>query len=260
MRVLTLDTSGAPISAAVAADGRVDAFFYVRANKTHAEGLMPCVNAILAELGCDTGNFDAFAAVCGPGSFTGLRIGISAIKAFAYANRKKAVGISTLDALAYNIGDRPESYICPVMDARNGNVYQAIYATDNALRAGSKNAPTGGGSRYPENCGLKRLAAPALLSVEQAADRLIKLCGSDGGYKRIVFNGDAAQKYACSFRELLPGVICDTAREPMLLQNAASAALLACGAVSAGLGVPPELLAPEYLNAGYAPVKKNASI
>ncbi|MCL2059047.1 MAG: tRNA (adenosine(37)-N6)-threonylcarbamoyltransferase complex dimerization subunit type 1 TsaB [Oscillospiraceae bacterium] len=262
MKILALDTSGQAVSAAVAEDGQILSHIWLRHGRAHAEALMPCVDAALSGLGLDIGAMGAFAVITGPGSFTGLRIGIATAKAFAYAGKTGVAGIPTLDALARNLAGGGDALICPVMDARNGNVYQAIY------RAYGR-----GGE-----C-VARVAPTMLLGMGAAADRLMAALKADEGVngeaferaqegafggtfggacgraRRVVLNGDAAATCAGPFEEALGGFPCVVAPERDMHQNAASAALLACEAVERGLLVSPEAIAPEYHNVGYAAAK-----
>ena len=232
MLILTIDTSGAAVSAAVAETdmntGRILSYFWLKHGKTHAEALMQCVDAALAGLDLDIGGVDAFAAVSGPGSFTGLRIGLSVVKAFAYASKALTAGISTLDALAQNMESYDSALLCPVMDARRANVYTAIYMG-----------------------GAVRLTEPAMLGVDETAERLAAALEQNREIGRVVFNGDTAGQYIDFFRSKLRNAECVVAGADRMYQNAASAALLACGAASRGALVPPGELEPAYLNAGY---------
>jgi len=239
MITLAIDTSGKAVSAAVAKDGALCSYIWLRHGKTHAEALMPCIDAALSGLDMEPRDVGVFAAVSGPGSFTGLRIGVAAVKALAYANNAKTVGVSTLDALAENLNGYDGALICPLMDARNGNVYQAIYSPGGAGSSGAARGPV-------------RLAGASLVSAAGAAGRLKAALEANRGLARVVFNGDAAAPYLDYFQGELAGICCDVAAEPHLYQNASSAAILACRAAAAGLLLPPERLVPEYLNAGYA--------
>jgi len=94
----------------------------------HAIWLLPAVKSHLKSAGLDISQVDLFAVAVGPGSFTGLRIGISTVKGLAWPLGKKAVGVSTLAALAMNV-PFSSRLVCPVLDARKGEVYSALYDT-----------------------------------------------------------------------------------------------------------------------------------
>jgi len=262
MKILAIDTSGMAVSAAVAEDGVLLAYYWNRHGKTHAEALTPCIDAVLRGLNLDLGDIGAFSAITGPGSFTGLRIGVSLIKGFAYARNAMTIGISTLDALAFGIDPDNAALTCPVMDARNKNVYQAIYGEFAAISVeNTETGATGAAGRgqageadaeKPMAAGAVRLAEPAMVSIGDSIRRLQTVTDKNSRIKRMVFNGDAAAAYIDYYKKGLRGVECMLAGGERMFQNASSAALLACEAANAGLMIPPELLAPDYLNAGYA--------
>lgn len=126
MKILAIDTSAVAASCAVCEDGNLLAESFLSRKLTHSQTILPMVEDMLKNCHLSLGEIDAFAVAAGPGSFTGLRIGISAVKAIAFAVEKPAAGVSTLLALAYNLmGTR--GIICPVMDARCGQVYTAVF-------------------------------------------------------------------------------------------------------------------------------------
>lgn len=126
MKILALDTSAKAASAAVCENGKILAETFLNVKTTHSQTILPMCEAMLNTLGLTPGELDGFAVSVGPGSFTGLRIGISAVKGLAFAADKPCVGVSTLDALAQNCADF-EGIICAVMDARCNQVYNALY-------------------------------------------------------------------------------------------------------------------------------------
>jgi len=126
MKILAVETATMTASCAVAEDGRVLGELSTSHAKTHSQQLVPMIRSLLELLDLDTGQIDLYAASIGPGSFTGLRIGIVTVKGMAYAQNKPVCGIPTLDALAYSVNDF-DGVICPMMDARNDQVYTAVY-------------------------------------------------------------------------------------------------------------------------------------
>ncbi len=96
------------------------------APKSHGEQLVPLIDRVLLQAGIEAGELDAVAVSCGPGSFTGLRIGVAAAKALAFATGKGLFGISTLEALAHNLRPRP-GLAAAMLDARHGEVYAGLY-------------------------------------------------------------------------------------------------------------------------------------
>lgn len=126
MKILAVDTSTRTGSAAVLEDDTMVAELQVSSSETHAKRLMTVIDATLHLAGLGLEALDAFAVTIGPGSFTGLRIGISAVKGLAFATGKPVTGVSTLDALAYQFPWFPD-LVCPLLDARKGEVYTALY-------------------------------------------------------------------------------------------------------------------------------------
>jgi tRNA threonylcarbamoyladenosine biosynthesis protein TsaB len=126
MRILAVDTATRTGSVAVLEDDTVVVEVQVTNSETHAKRLMSAVDGALRMAGMEMGDLDGFAVTTGPGSFTGLRIGISAVKGFSFATGRPVTGVSTLDALAYQFPWCP-SLICPFMDARKAQVYTALY-------------------------------------------------------------------------------------------------------------------------------------
>ena len=133
MRALAVDTSTATAGIAVADENGLLAEFMIKDMKTHSQKLVPMLKELLDSLRLELSDIDVLAAVTGPGSFTGLRIGVTTIKTMAYALDKPVVGITSLDALA-NAAVVPEStLVCPIMDARNNQVYTALYKPQNEV-------------------------------------------------------------------------------------------------------------------------------
>lgn len=127
MKILSLETSGTVASAAVLDNNNILGEYSVNHKRTHSQKLMPMVSELLESLELEPAEIDLFSVSTGPGSFTGLRIGISTIKGMAHALDKPVVGIPTLDSLAYNLATFP-GYICPLIDARNENVYTSLFS------------------------------------------------------------------------------------------------------------------------------------
>jgi tRNA threonylcarbamoyladenosine biosynthesis protein TsaB len=126
MRILAVDTATRTGSVAVLEDDTVVVEVQVTNSETHAKRLMSAVDSTLRMARMEMGDLDGFAVTTGPGSFTGLRIGISAVKGFSFATGRPVAGVSTLDALAYQFPWCP-SLVCPFMDARKAQVYTALY-------------------------------------------------------------------------------------------------------------------------------------
>lgn len=134
MKVLAIDTSGNVAAAALLSGNKVISEYILNHKKTHSQKIMPMVEGILKDSETDIHDIDLFAASVGPGSFTGLRIGIASVNGMAHAVGKPAIGIGTLEALAYNL---PECrhVIVPLMDARRNHVYTGAYSWDNGFHS-----------------------------------------------------------------------------------------------------------------------------
>ncbi len=130
MKILSFECSATPASVAVIENGKVLASSFVNVRLTHSQTLMPMVQSVLKSAKLDINHIDGLAISNGPGSFTGVRIGISALKGIAAPKKLPCVAVSTLRAMAENyIGT--DCYVCAVMDARCNQVYNAIFEIKN---------------------------------------------------------------------------------------------------------------------------------
>ena len=127
MRILAVDTSSEICSVAILENDRVIAENSLNDGKTHSENLMTIMENTLEENKTKLNDIDLIACSVGPGSFTGIRIGISTIKAFSDVTNIKSIGITSLMALAYN--NDYSGYICSLIDAKNNNVYYSLFDT-----------------------------------------------------------------------------------------------------------------------------------
>lgn len=126
MKILALDSSSAVAGVALIENDKLIGEYTVNHKLTHSQTLLPMVDELLKQTETKLQDIDVYAVSAGPGSFTGLRIGISTIKGFAMAWEKPVIGVSTLESMAYN-HLHSDYYICPLMDARNQQVYNAVY-------------------------------------------------------------------------------------------------------------------------------------
>ena len=131
MRILVIDTSGPVCGAAVMDEERVYSEFTAQNRNTHSASLMPMVEAALCAAGTSLSELDAIAAVTGPGSFTGVRIGVATAKGLAHGAGLPCIPVDALEALSASAGNF-EGIVCPIQDARAGQVYGA------AFRAGER--------------------------------------------------------------------------------------------------------------------------
>ena len=137
MKILAIDTTAVTAAAALLEDGHILGTYHQNGTLTHSETMLNMVENLLANAHVTAADLDLLAVSAGPGSFTGVRIGVSIIKGLAFAKDIPCVPVSTLDALSENLRPMAESlghdfYVCPVMDARRSQVYCALflYETD----------------------------------------------------------------------------------------------------------------------------------
>jgi tRNA threonylcarbamoyladenosine biosynthesis protein TsaB len=126
MRILAVDTATKSCSVAITEQHAVLGELTSVSEQTHSKHLLEMIHTVMQNAGVGMSSLDGFAVTRGPGSFTGLRIGISSIKGLAFAVNKPVAGISSLEALAQQ-GIPASDRICPLIDARRGEVYAAVY-------------------------------------------------------------------------------------------------------------------------------------
>ncbi len=131
MKILAVDSSAKTASVAVIDGENLISECFVNAGLTHSRTLMPMVNNALIQADINIADIDAFCVNAGPGSFTGIRIGVAAIKGLALSGDKPCAGISTLESIAYNFTD-DDCIVCAAMDARCNQVYTALFRCRNA--------------------------------------------------------------------------------------------------------------------------------
>jgi tRNA threonylcarbamoyladenosine biosynthesis protein TsaB len=129
MKILSIETSTRVGSVAIIEDEHLIAEYILNVVSTHSERLLPSIDQILKDSQLTVRDIEGFAVSLGPGSFTGLRIGISTVKGLALAAEKGVVGVPTLDVLAHNLMFT-RLLVCPLLDARKGEVYTALYQGD----------------------------------------------------------------------------------------------------------------------------------
>lgn len=199
MKILAVDTSASVASVAVIEDGTILGEYSINNKKTHSQKLLPMIDELLKNLELKVGDIDYFAASSGPGSFTGLRIGITTIKSLAYSVNKQVIAVPTLDALANNITSS-DALICPIMDARNSQVYTALYSVENGI---TKNITEYMGIHITDLCDI-----------------------INGKNKKVVFLGDGVAIHKNLLKEKLQ-VPCDFASAASVMQRSASVAEVA---------------------------------
>lgn len=129
MKILALDSSAVVASVALCDGETLLAEYTLNNGNTHSETLLPMVETLLSHFGMSANDIELFAASSGPGSFTGVRIGVATLKGLAFAKNTPCVAVSTLEALAENAVSLG-GLICPVMNARRAQVYTALFRSD----------------------------------------------------------------------------------------------------------------------------------
>jgi len=127
MKILALESSAKAASVAVSEDGKLLAQYYQASGLTHSRTLLVMAQDILKNLELTMADIDGIAAAAGPGSFTGIRIGVAAAKGLAWGAQLPLCGVSTLEAMAH-LCPLDDVVICPVMDARRQQVYNALFS------------------------------------------------------------------------------------------------------------------------------------
>mgnify|MGYP004654871127 FL=1 len=129
MKLLAFETSAKAASVALTQEGKLLGESYQNTGLTHSQTLMVMAQDLLRQCGVAISQLDAVAVAKGPGSFTGVRIGVAAAKGLAWGAELPCVGVSTLSAMAVGLGAW-QGYVCPVMDARRSQVYNALFHVD----------------------------------------------------------------------------------------------------------------------------------
>jgi len=128
MRILALDTTTPTATAGIWTDGIMTGLYTIQTT-THSTTLLPMIESLLKNLSLTITDLDAMAVSVGPGSFTGIRIGVSTIKGLAYSSKIPCIGVSSLFAMAWNLSDFP-GILCPVINARRSQVFTAMFQSD----------------------------------------------------------------------------------------------------------------------------------
>lgn len=224
MKILALDSSSNVASVALVNDDVLVSESTINNKKTHSQTLMPMVEAVLGAAEEEISAVDAFAVCVGPGSFTGLRIGVATAKGLAHACNKPLVCVSTLEAMAYNL-PYCEHLIVPILDARRNQVYGAIY--------------------YWENDILRTHTEPCATAI----DDIVALVKNEN--KKAVFIGDGV----CRFGEYIKQELGDKAMLSFAnsnMQRASSVAVAAQRKIELGETVKYDKAAPIYLRKSQA--------
>ncbi len=217
MKILAVDSSAVSASVALTEGDKLISESFVNIGLTHSETLMPMVNSVLCNAKLSVKDIDAFCVTVGPGSFTGIRIGVAAIKGLAQPNQTPCAAVSTLEAMAY-AADDIEGILCCAMDARCGQVYTAIFEVHKKV--------------------IKRLSQDIAISLEELYNILKEY------EEPVTFIGDGAGICLRFFEGKLPEI---RLAGGLLRYQRAYGAVLAALAHSDDIFKAPELLAPVYL-------------
>ena len=129
MKILSIDSTANTSTVALLENDKLLGIYTANTKNTHSETLLPMVETALKHYGITIDEVELFAVSAGPGSFTGVRIGVATLKGIAFGKSKPCVAVSTLEAIAENAKAR-EGLICPVMNARRSQVYTALFSSD----------------------------------------------------------------------------------------------------------------------------------
>ncbi len=231
MKILAIDSSSTPASIAITEGNQPIGEFTININRTHSEKLLPLTDALLDAVGLSVSDIDAFAVSIGPGSFTGLRIGMSSAKLMAQTSGKPLIGVKTLEALCVNVNTWC-GYICPVLDARNNNVYAAIYKCEGGTLTGIMASDALSVVEYTER--IKMLDAPVLVTGEYAK------------YKSVM-EGILSERMDFCF-----------APQHLNTQRAVSVAVAASGLLEKGIRTTADEVVPLYVRESQAEQAKRA--
>lgn len=228
MKILAIDCTAKPASVAVLEEGKVLSSAYTNTGLTHSQTLVPMVDSALKDAQLELSSIDTFAINAGPGSFTGVRIGVAALKGLVFSDEKNCVPVSTLESMPYAFVGLPgmEAYvICGAMDARRNQVYTASFEVKGEE--------------------VLRLTEDEAIPIPELLEKLLAM------HRPVLFVGDGAELvYEASKETELAGTL---APENLRYQNAVSVAACAAAKLNAGFEpVGSDEILPVYLRAPQA--------
>ena len=223
MKILAFETSAKAASVALLEAGKLLGESYQNTGLTHSQTLMVMAEDLLKACGLTAKDVEAVAVAAGPGSFTGVRIGVAAAKGFAWGAELPCYGVSTLEAMARNLGVY-QGYVVPAMDARRSQVYTAVF--------------------HAEKGELKRVEADMAISLQELGEKI-------KNFEETVFLvGDGALLCYNTLLEEVPGLVLPP--EHRMHQRAAGVALAAQAMADAGEPGNAGSLTPNYLRLSQA--------
>ena len=223
MLILAFETSAKAASAALLEDGRLLGESYQNTGLTHSQTLLVMAEDLLAQCGKTVAQVTAVAVAAGPGSFTGVRIGVAAAKGFAWGRELPCYGVSTLEAMALSLGAW-QGYVCPCMDARRSQVYNALFSVSQGT--------------------LERLREDRAIALTELAEELKALDGP------IFLVGDGSTLAYRTLSGEIPNLVLPP--EHRMHQRADGVALLAAQKIAAGEPGDANALTPNYLRLSQA--------
>ena len=223
MLILAFETSAKAASAALLEDGRLLGESYQNTGLTHSQTLLVMAENLLAQCGKTVAEVTAVAVAAGPGSFTGVRIGVAAAKGFAWGRELPCYGVSTLEAMALSLGAW-QGYVCPCMDARRSQVYNALFSVSQGT--------------------LERLREDRAIALSELAEELKALDGP------IFLVGDGSTLTYRTLSGEIPNLVLPP--EHRMHQRADGVALLAAQKIAAGEPGDANALTPNYLRLSQA--------
>ena len=223
MLILAFETSAKAASVALLEGKKLLGEYYQNTALTHSQTLLPMAESLMASCGCTPGQVEAVAVAAGPGSFTGVRIGVAAAKGFAWGRELPCCGVSTLEAMAVHLGVE-DGYVLPVMDARRNQVYTALFLAENGC--------------------LTRMTEDRAVSLQLLAEEIKKLP------KPIFLVGDGSILCYNTLKEEVPALVCPP--EHRMHQRAAGVGLAAVAMIAEGKTCDAGALVPNYLRLSQA--------
>lgn len=233
MKILAVDTTAAAASVALSEDDTLIGEYFVNIKQTHSQTLMPMVGSIIKSCNINISDIDLFAVSCGPGSFTGVRIGVAAVKGLALPLGKPCAAVSALEALALNLS-ATHGVVCSVMDARRKQFYNAVFESSDGE--------------------LKRLTEDRAIAFSELKNEIFAYVNMG---KTVFLIGDGAKLcYNMLSEESVDGIV--LAPQNCMYARASSVALAGFRLYNAGKTVTPEELLPSYLRLPQAERELNA--
>ncbi len=223
MRILGIECTATPVSCALIEDGKLKGEFFLNLKTTHSQTLLPMVEQLLKLSDLSIKDVDVIAATAGPGSFTGVRIGISAVKGLCFAESKPCVPVSVLESMAYNMISQ-DCIVCACMDARCNQVYNALFE----IKDGE----------------IIRLCDDRALMIDEVFEDLVKIHEKNPD-KTIFAVGDGADLFWRTTAD--KGVPIKLPPEHLKLQRASSVGMAGWEKALIGETVDPDTLLPVYL-------------